>query len=311
MALRVGFLLIPGYALMSHASALEPLRAANLLSGRKLYEWVHIAPAGARVASSAGAETPCAATIDAPPPLDLLLVIAGGRPEAFDHAPTFAGLRRAARAGVRLGGVSGGPVILARAGVMAGRHMTVHWEHADTLAEAYPDLLLSRALYVIDRDRVTCAGGVAALDLTHALIAEAHGAALAAQVSDWFLQTEIRPAGDAQRGGAGERWGVRHPKLAAAYETMEGAVAEPLPRAEIAARVGLSERQLGRLFSEKTGKSFSAAYRELRLTRARELMRRTALPLTEIAYACGFSSPSHFSSAFRAWAGVSPSRDAS
>lgn len=293
---------------MSHASALEPLRAANLLSGRRLYEWVHIAPEGDRVAASAGAETACAATVERLPPLDLLLVIAGGRPERFDHAPTFAALRRAARAGVRLGGVSGGPVILAKAGVMTGRHMTVHWEHAEALAEMRPDLLLSRALYVIDRDRVTCAGGVAALDMTHALIAEAHGPALAARVSDWFLQTEIRPAGGAQRGGPGLNGRSRHPKIAAAYKVMEAAVATPLSRGEVAARIGLSERQLGRLFSEQTGRTFSAAYRELRLSRARDLMRQTNLPLTEIAYACGFCSPSHFSASFRAWAGVSPSR---
>lgn len=308
MPYRVGFLLIPGYALMSHASAVEPLRAANLLSGENLYEWVHIAPSGDRVASSSGPETPCEAAVEALPRLDLLMVIAGGRPETFDHAPTLACLRRAAREGVRIGGVSGGPVILARAGLMKGRHMTVHWEHAAGLAEERPDLMLSRALYMIDRDRVTCAGGAAPLDMMHALIAEQHGPDLAAAVSDWFLHTEIRPAGGPQRGGAAERWGVRHPKLLAAYEMMEGAVAEPLSRAEIAARVGLSERQLGRLFSEKIGKGFAATYRELRLTRARTLIQQTSLPLTEIAYACGFSTPSHFSAAYRAWAGRPPSR---
>ena len=306
MTMRVGFLLIPEYALMSHASAVEPLRAANLLSGAPLYEWIYIAPTGDRVASSAGAETPCAATVAAPPPVDLLLVVAGGRPEAFDHGPTFAYLRRAARTGVRLGGVSGGPVILARAGVMSGRHMTAHWEHAAGLAEYDPELMLSRALYVIDRDRVTCGGGAAPLDMMHALIAEAHGAKLAGAVSDWLLHTEIRPAGGAQRGGAAERWGVRHPKLIAAYEIMEGAIAEPLSREEISARLGISARQLGRLFTEKTGKGFSLAYRELRLSRARDLIRQTTLPITEIAYACGFASPSHFSSAYKAWAGVSP-----
>ncbi|MEL7465754.1 MAG: GlxA family transcriptional regulator [Pseudomonadota bacterium] len=295
---------------MSHASALEPLRAANLLSGEALFEWRHIAPSGDRVASSSGPETPTGHTVDAPPAVDLLLVIAGGRPERFDHAPTFAYLRRAARAGVRIGGVSGGPVILARAGLMEGRHMTVHWEHAAGLAEDWPDLMLSRALYVIDRDRVTCAGGAAPLDMMHALIAERHGADLAAKVADWFHHTEIRPPGGPQRAGGAERWGVRHPKLIAAFEAMEGAVAEPLSRAEIASRVGLSERQLGRLFSEKTGKTFAATYRDLRLARARDLIRQTSLPLTEIALACGFSTPSHFSAAYRAWSGAPPSRGA-
>lgn len=308
MTTRVGFLLLPGFALMSYASAVEPLRAANLLSGERLYDWVHIAPSGSRVASSAGAETPCAQTVETAPKLDLLLVIAGGRPEAFDHAQTFSYLRRVARTGLRIGGVSGGPVLLARAGLMDGRHMTVHWEHAAALSEAMPDLMLSRALYVVDRDRVTCAGGAAPLDMMHALIAEAHGGALAAKVSDWFLHTEIRPAGGPQRGGVAERWGVRHPKLIAALEAMEGAIADPLSRAETAARVGLSERQLGRLFKQASGKGYAAAYREMRLARARDLIRQTGLPLGEIAYACGFSSPSHFSTAYKAWAGVSPGR---
>ncbi|MEL6794511.1 MAG: GlxA family transcriptional regulator [Pseudomonadota bacterium] len=293
---------------MSHASALEPLRAANLLSGEKLYDWLHIAPEGDRVASSSGPETPVDGTVETAPRPDLLLVVAGGRPERFDHPPTIAYLRRAARDGVRIGGVSGGPVILARAGLMDGRHMTVHWEHAAALGEHSPDLMLSRALYVIDRDRVTCAGGAAPLDMMHALIAEQHGADLAAKVSDWFLHTDIRPAGGPQRGGGAERRGLRHPKLIAALEAMDGAIAEPLSRAEVAGRVGLSERQLSRLFSEKTGKGFAATYRELRLERARHLIRQTSLPLTEIALACGFATPSHFSSVYRAWAGRPPSR---
>lgn len=309
MTTSVGFLMIPGFALMSYAAAVEPLRAANLLSGEALYDWTHIAPEGARVAASCGAETPCAHEVAAAPLYDILIVVAGGRPERFAHRATFAYLRRAARAGTRLGGVSGGPVILAAAGVMAGRRMTVHWEHAAALAEAHPDLLLTRSLYVIDRDRFTSAGGAAPLDMAHALIGEAQGPALAAKVSDWFHHTAIRQAGAPQRGGAAGRFGLRHPKLIAALEAMEARLADPLPRAAVAAQVGLSDRQLGRLFAEKTGRGFSAAYRDLRLAHARDLIRQTGLPLTEIAYACGFSSPSHFSTAYRAWAGVAPRED--
>lgn len=310
MSYRVGFVLIPDFALMSYASAVEPLRAANLLSGRRLYEWTHVAPEGGRVAASCGAETPCAATVRRLPPLDLLLVVAGGRPERFDHAPTFACLRRAARAGLRLGGVSGGPVVLARAGVMAGRHMTVHWEHAEALAEAHPDLMLTRSLYVIDRDRMTSAGGAAPFDMMRALIADREGEALAAEVSDWFHVTEVRPGGGPQRHGPAARHGVRHRGLSAALELMEGAMATPLSRAAVAARVGLSERQLGRLFAARIGKGYAAVYRDMRLARARELIRQTGLPQTEIAYACGFSSPSHFSTAYRAWSGISPGAEA-
>ena len=189
----VGFLLIPGFALMSYASAVEPLRAANLFAGAELYRWVHIAHAAPVVEASCGAAVPCTAKVGDQLDLDLLLVCAGGNPAAFSHARTFAWLRRLAQQGVALGGVSGGPFILARAGVMGGHTMTIHWEHAPALAESFPDLLLTRSLYIIDRKRLTCAGGVAPLDMMHALIAERHGSALATQVSDWFLHTEIRP----------------------------------------------------------------------------------------------------------------------
>lgn len=305
MAYRVAFILVPGFALMSYASAVEPLRAANLLSGRRLYEWRHIAPEGARVAASSGAEIPCEEEAAGAMLPDLFIVVAGGRPERFRHAGVFALIRRAARAGVRIGGVSGGPVILAAAGVMVGRRMTVHWEHAEALAEAAPDLALTRALYVIDRDRVTSAGGAAPLDMMHALIADQHGAELASKVSDWFHHTEIRPEAGRQRARLGER----HPLLAAAFALMETHAATPLSRAEVAARLGVSERRLGRLFSERVGHGFAAAYRDLRLARARGLMRQSSLPLAEIAYASGFSSHSHLSTAYRAAFGLSPSAD--
>ena len=168
----IGFLLVPGFALMSYASAIEPLRAANLFTGRTLYRWVHIAHKDQAVASSSGATVSMNARVGDDLALDLLLVCAGGNPAQFAHRPTFAWLRRLAQRGLRIGGVSGGPYILARAGIMGGYRMTIHWEHAPAFAEEFPDLLLTRARYVIDRNRVTCAGGVAPLDLMHALIAD-------------------------------------------------------------------------------------------------------------------------------------------
>src|ERR1051325_6624043 len=108
----IGLLLIPDFALMSYACVVEPLRAANLMAGRELYRWVHIAARGKSVTASCGAVVPCGATIRDGRKLDLLLVCAGGEPAAFaDHA-TFAWLRRLAVNGTRVGGVSGGPFIL-------------------------------------------------------------------------------------------------------------------------------------------------------------------------------------------------------
>ncbi len=302
----VGFLLIPGFALMSYASAVEPLRAANLFAGRELYRWVHIAHASPTVTASCGATVPCSVEVGDDIDVDLLLVCAGGDPARFTHARTLAWLRRLARRGVALGGVSGGPFILARAGVMAGHNMTIHWEHAPALAESFPDLALTRSLYIIDRKRLTCAGGVAPLDMMHALIAGRHGSALATQVSDWFLHTDIRPAGGPQRSSLIERYGVHRRELVAALELMETRMSEPLDRTGVARRVGLSTRQLDRLFATQMGISFLQHYRRIRLERARELLRHSTLTVTEIGLATGFSSPSHFARSYRENYGTSP-----
>lgn len=305
----IGFLLVPGFALMSYSSAIEPLRAANLFAGRTLYRWVHITHKDETVASSAGATVPCTASVGDDIDLDLLLVCAGGNPARFAHRPTFAWLRKLAQRGLRIGGVSGGPFILARAGIMGGYRMTIHWEHAPAFAEEFPDLLLTRARYVIDRNRVTCAGGVAPLDLMHALIAEKHGPELAARTSDWFLHTDVHPGGGPQRASLSERYGIHRPELIAALELMQNNVGEPLDRGEVARHVGLSTRQLDRLFARHLSKSFADHYRSIRLEAAGELLRHSALTITEIAIACGFANASHFSRLFKAEHGYSPSAE--
>jgi transcriptional regulator GlxA family with amidase domain len=305
-AQTIGFLLIPGFALMSYASAIEPLRAANLFAGKSLYRWVHIAHKDQIVSSSSGAAVPCTTRVGDELALDLLLVCAGGNPAQFTHRPTLAWLRKLAQRGLRIGGVSGGPFILARAGIMADHRMTIHWEHAPAFAEEFPDLLLTRARYVIDRNRVTCAGGVAPLDLMHALIAEKHGSGLATRTSDWFLHTEI-PGGGPQRASLGERYRIHRRDLIAALELMQNNLSNPLDRGRVAKSIGLSMRQLDRLFRRHLGKSFADHYRSIRLEAAGELLRHSALTITEIAIACGFANASHFSTCFKAENGFSPS----
>lgn len=305
----IGFLLIPGFALLSYACAIEPLRAANILSGRTLYRWRHFSPDGKPAAASNGvAVTPEQPMREAPDP-DCLLVCAGGNPAAFRHPATLAWLRRLARRGVRLGGVSGGAYVLARAGVLGGYRFTLHWEHAPALREEFPDLRLRRCLFEIDRDRLTCAGGSAALDMMHALLIEAHGPALALAVSEWFLQTQIRQGAAPQRMDPQERLGVRSPALLRALALMERKIETPCSREELAAAAGLSARQLERLFQAQLGCSPGAHYLRLRLERGRALVRQTGLSVAEAAMACGFASPSHFSRAYRAAFGLPPAAD--
>src|SRR6056297_2595537 len=304
---RIGILPLPGFAAMSYAALTEPMRAANLLARRSLYEMINISTGEAPVPSSAAVMVAPDARVGEGLDLDYLFVVAGGDPTRYDDRAVMNWLARLAREGVPLGGVSGGPIILARAGLMAGRRMTVHWEHANALAEISPHLMIERTLYVIDRDRVTCAGGTAPMDLMHALITQHHGGAFARMVSDWFMHTEIRPSAGPQRAGLVERVGSTNAAILDAVEAMEAHVAEPLTLDRLAGTAGLSSRQLNRLFTEKLGRPTMRYYRELRLQKAQSLLRNSPLSLTEIALATGFASSSHFSRAYAAHFGQPPS----
>ncbi|MHC2338521.1 GlxA family transcriptional regulator [Bradyrhizobium sp. USDA 4454] len=306
---RVGFLLIPGFALLSYASAIEPLRAANVLTGKPLYRWQHISIQGHDVVASNGVRIQADASIADIGRLDAVIVCAGGNPQTFRHPATLAFLRKAARHGVRLGGVSAGPFLLARAGVLDGYRCTVHWEHIPAFTETFPFLRLSHSLFEIDRDRFTCAGGIAALDMMHALIRIDHGAAVAASVSDWFLQTEVRRGEVAQRLAPAERFGVHHPKLVLALSRMEKSIEAPIGPRRLARDVGLSVRQLERLFARHLRSTITRRYAQLRLERARLLLRQTTLPVSEIATATGFATHANFSRAYRRQFGQTPRRE--
>ena len=283
------------------------LRAANLLSGREIYQVHNIAASDAAATSSSGVVVPASSYDSDDGDFDLVLVAAGGDPAVYQDERVFDWLRGLARRGVMLGGISGGPVILASAGLMKERRMTVHWEHAAALGEISPTLLIERSLYVIDRDRVSCAGGTAPLDLMHALITERHGPELARRVSDWFMHTDIRPSGGPQRAGRVARYHTTDAVTLRTIEAMENHIADVLNLRQLATIAGVGSRQLNRLFQEKIGKSTMRFYRHLRLEKARSLLTDSPLRITEIALATGFANSAHFSTAFAERYGSSPS----
>lgn len=305
-ARRIGFLLIDGYAILSAASAIDPLRAANQLSGARLYDLRFIAAGGGQGVASAGSRFDCVPLGEAGGSFDLVFVVAGGNPFAFDDGATLGWLRRLAARGVALGGISGGAAVLHRAGVLARRRFTIHWEHYEALREAAPEALLERRLFVIDRDRYTCAGGTAPLDMMHALIAADHGAALAQQVSDWFIHTAIRAQDDPQRRDEAAALGARTPPLAAAVALMATHLAAPLSLAALSRLAGVSPRRLTRLAQAELGAPPMQVYRRLRLEKADALLRQSALSVVEVGLATGFHNPTHFAAAFRAAFGMSP-----
>ncbi len=303
---KIGFLLVPGFALMSYASATEPLRAANLLAGRDIYILSNHGPEGAMSLSSSGVPVPVDPLPGRGTGLDMVFVCAGGTPVDWDAPGVLACLRQLARDGVRIGGISGGPYLMAAAGLLEDRDFTIHWQHAPALMEAFPDLAPRQARYVLDGNRITCGGGVAPLDMMHALITERMGSDFARRVSDWYLHTHVEASGAPQRGSLAERYGVNHPGLLTVLEKMEATIEAPLDRQAMAALAGVSPRHLDRLFAGLMQSSFLLEYRKIRLDHARRLLQQSPLSISEIAFATGFSSAGHFSRSYRAAFGEAP-----
>jgi transcriptional regulator GlxA family with amidase domain len=303
----VGFLLVPGFALMSYAAAIEPLRAANLLSGNELYRWWHAAPGGKPVMASNGVAIIPDYGTSADRDADKVFVCAGGNPALFDDKSVFAWLRRLARKGVTIGGISGGPYVLAKAGLLDDRRATLHWEHMPAFREAFPDVTVVPSLFEIDANRITCSGGISALDMMVALIERDHGRQLAASVGDWFLHTHIREGFGPQRMDLRYRLGVADEKLLSVLRAMERSIETPLARADLARAAGISLRQLERLFQRHIGHGIHSHYRWLRLERARQLLRETSLPVLDVALATGFASSSQFARAYSRAFGEPPS----
>jgi len=303
----VGFLLVPGFALMSYAAAIEPLRAANLLADKELYRWWHAAPSPEPVTASNGVAIIPDFGTGTDRPADLVFVCAGGNPATFSDKRSFAWLRRLARKGTILGGISGGPYILARAGLLDERRATLHWEHLPAFREAFPDVTVVPSLFEIDGNRITCSGGISALDMMVALIERDHGRQLAASVGDWFLHTHIREGYGPQRLDLRYRLGIADEKLLRVLGAMETNLESPLPRDVLARQAGISLRQLERLFHAHVGHGIHQHYRWLRLERARQLLRETSLPVLDVALATGFASSSQFARAYKGAFGEPPS----
>lgn len=307
---RIGFFLVPRFSMIAFTCAIEPLRAANRLSGRSLYQWRTLSMDGEAVSASNDIPiVPDGSTSETDPP-DVLFVCAGLQAERFKDPRAFAWLRGMARKHVTMGALCTGSLILAHAGLLDGYRCTIHWENVESFAEEYPDLDITATLFEIDRDRCTCCGGTTPLDMMVSFIAHDHGEDLAVSVAEQLLHNFPRGPQDPQRASLERRTGISHPKLLAAMAHMEAHVEEPTHLADIASFVGLSARQMERLFREHLDKKPSRYYLELRLQRARLLLQqRPGMSILQIAVASGFASAAHFARCYREIFGKSPSHD--
>ncbi|MCB2012013.1 MAG: GlxA family transcriptional regulator [Geminicoccaceae bacterium] len=307
----IAFLLIPDFSMIAFASAIEPLRIANRLAGRPLYKWVLVSKDGSAVPASNNIPVNVDLAMDqleirVGQSMPTVVVCSGIGAERFQDKDVLAWLRRVDRHGATIGALCTGAHILARAGLISDHRCTIHWENLPGFVEAFPDLDVAADLFEVDRNRFTCSGGTAPLDLMLNRIGASHGEDLATKVSEQCLLDRIRGPQDRQRMPIRMRLGVHHPKLIMAIELMEANIEEPLSQELLAKYVGLSRRQLERLFRRHLGRTPAQYYLELRLERARHLLYQTDLPIMSIACACGFVSASHFSTCYRQMFGKTP-----
>lgn len=306
---HIAFLLIPDFSMMAFTSSVEPLRAANRESGRELYIWTTLSADGRQVVASNGVVLAPAGSLPDDLTADTLFVCAGLQASRFRDQAAFARLRALSRAGMAMGGVCTGPLILARADLLNGYRCTIHWENVASFVEMYPRLEITATLYEIDRDRYTCSGGTAPLDMMIHSIALDHGQDLAVRVAELMLHHAMRHPHRTQRMSVQYRTGISHPKLLGAIAHMEAYLENPVSVPEIAEAAGLSKRQIERLFREKLGKTPTRYYLELRLSRARLLLRQTEMPILQVAVASGFYSASYFARCYRKFFGHSPKEE--
>jgi len=304
---RVAFVLLPGFSLLAHACALEPLQMANQLSGQLLYQTVTISLGEAPVRSGAELSLNAQHALgEALGPLDMVLVCAPA-PLPYTLPPRLnEWLREQQGRKVCLGGLAGGTEVLARCGLLENYRATLPWQRFDAFSQAYPQVALSQQLFEIDRDRITCGGGTAAMDMMLTLIGEHHGARLAEQVSEHFVCDRIRLADERQHVPLKNRLGHAPQSLIDAVTLMEANIEEPLSTLELAEHLGISRRQLERLFKKYLQAVPSRYYLDLRLTEARKQLRESDSPVGDIALGTGFSSGAHFSTAYRNHFGLTP-----
>jgi transcriptional regulator GlxA family with amidase domain len=306
---HVAFLLVPRFAMMGFTAAIEPLRAANRLSGHVLYVWRLYSVDGAPVRASNGIPVLADRGLGPTTWPDTVLVCAGLDVESFDDRRAIAWLQRQARRNVAVGAISTGTFILARAGLLDDYRCTIHWENIASLREAFPHLEVTGSVYEIDGSRFTCSGGTAALDMTLSIIGADHGVDFATEVSNQFIHDRVRTPGDQQRIAEQVRVRVKSPKLAAAMNIMTANLETPLTPAAVATRVGISTRQLERLFGKYLDCSPRRYYLALRVQHARLLLIQSGMSVLNVALASGFESQSYFTKCYREHFGRTPTQE--
>jgi transcriptional regulator GlxA family with amidase domain len=306
---RFAFLTLPRYSMIALSNAVEPLRMANILTGESVYEWSIASLDGTPTPASNGLQLSPTIPVDSIGTVDILFVCGGVDVQSAVSPQVLAALRRFAERRVPLGALCTGGYALAKAGLLDKYRASIHWENLSALREEFPRILLNDQLFTIDRDRFTCSGGIAPLDLMLNLVKSRLDAQVAQRISEQFIVDRVRNDRDRQYVPLRAQIGASHETLIKVAQLMEDNIEKPLSLDAIAAATALSRRQIERLFKRHLDCVPNRYYLQMRLRRARELILQTSMPIIDITTACGFQSPPHFSRCYRAQFGCPPSAE--
>ena len=306
---RFIFLLLDNFSLISYACAVEPLRLANRYHSSDFYEWKSASENGKTAECSAGTNFQVDMGLEETNRGDTIIICGGINVKDHTSKAILNWLRREARRGVHIGALCTASYVLAKAGLLNGKTATIHWENYDSFEEEFDEVALSKSVFVVDENRSSSAGGIASIDLILRFVSDDLGQDLANTVADQLIYNAIRTERDGQRLSIPTRIGVRHPKLSSVIQMMEKNIEEPISPSNLAREVGMSTRQLERLFRRYLNRSPKRYYMELRLQKARNLLMQTEMSVINVALACGFASPSHFSKCYRSHYNTTPYRE--
>ena len=306
---RFGFLLIPGFSMLSLAAAVEPLRMANAQAEEELYQWDFLSWDNTSVNASNNMVTTPTINVDQVKMLDVLLVVAGINVTTYGDDVFFAWLRQASRQVDLLGSTSTGALLLAKAKLLRHKTCTIHWEYVDSFREQFPDVWMSGELYEFDGNLFTCSGGSAGLDMMLQIIADQHGYELALLVAEQYMHPHIRPPHQDQRMRLQSRLNINNPRLIKALDIMRQNLEAPLTCQELADASNMSARQMERLFKQYLHQSPGQYYLHLRLEKTQQLLRQSSLSVLQVATACGFSSTSYLARCYQKKYACSPRQE--
>ena len=300
------FLLVHDFTHLAFSCAIEPLRIANLISGKQLYDWSFMSANGETATASNEVITQVHRGYAELNRGEKLFVLSGIRVKENTTPELLAVVRRERAKGRLAGALCSAAYCLAKAGILDGRRAAIHWDYHDSFMEEFPEVTLVRNVFVADGKYITASGGTATADLMIHLIEQTHGPDLAIEVADMMLYNSVREPTAEQKLSLQSRHGIRNAHLSKAIKMMSENIEHPIPPAEIADDVGISTRQLERLFGRHLNCSPKKYYVDMRLQKARNLLLQTEKPVTEIAFLSGFASPAHFARVYRNQFGITP-----